>query len=160
LAASDAETRPISLGIGKSIVVDLPRDVRDVLVSNPKIANAVVRSSRRAYLIGNDIGQTNIYFFDNEGKQIAGFDIAVTRDLNGLRATLRQMFPRGDVSISGVADGVVLTGQVANAEESQMAFALAARLVGDNTKVVNNLSIQTRDQVMLKVKVAEVQRDL
>jgi len=160
LVASDGETRPLSLGIGKSIVIELPRDVREVLVSNPKIANAVVRSARRAYLIGNDIGQTNIYFFDSEGKQIAGYDIAVTRDLNGLRAALRQMFPRGEINISGVADGVVLTGHVANAEESQQAYALAGRLVGDNSKVVNNLAIQSRDQVMLKVKVAEVQRDL
>ena len=160
VTASDAENRAISLGIGKSIVIELPRDVRDVLVSNPKIANAVVRSSRRAYLIGNDIGQTNIYFFDGEGKQIAGYDIAVTRDLNGLRAAFRQMFPGGDVHIDGLADGVVLTGHVANAEASQQAFALAGRLVGDNAKVVNNLSIQSRDQVMLRVKVAEVQRDL
>ena len=60
LAAGDPAARFVALGVGKSIVVDLSRDVRDVLVSNPKIANAVVRSSRRAYLIGGEIGQTNI----------------------------------------------------------------------------------------------------
>ena len=109
LAAGDPAARFIALGTGKSIVVDLPRDARDVLVSNPKIANAVIRSSRRAYLIGGDIGQTNIYFFDGEGRQIAGFDIAVTRDLNGVRSTLKQMLPRSDVRIDGVGDGVVLT---------------------------------------------------
>src|SRR5262249_57282388 len=92
VAAGDPAARFVALGVGKSIVVDLSRDVRDVLVSNPKIANAVVRSSRRAYLIGGEIGQTNIYFFDGDGRQIAGFDIAVTRDLNGVRAGLRHMF--------------------------------------------------------------------
>ena len=60
-------------------VIDLPRDVKDVLVADPKIDNAVIRSTRRAYLIGVAVGQTNVYFFDAEGKQIAGLDIAVTR---------------------------------------------------------------------------------
>ena len=57
--------RFLSLGIGKSIVIDLPRDIKDVLVADPKIANAVVRSAQRAYIIGATIGQTNIVFFDS-----------------------------------------------------------------------------------------------
>jgi pilus assembly protein CpaC len=160
LAAGDPAARFVALGSGKSIVVDLPRDARDVLVSNPKIANAVIRSSRRAYLIGGDIGQTNIYFFDGEGRQIAGFDIAVTRDLNGVRSTLKQMLPRADVRIEGVGDGVVLTGTVTSPVDSQRATDLAVRLVGDPTKVVNSLIIAGRDQVMLKVTVAEIQRNV
>src|SRR3954447_17209179 len=83
---SDSSSRFVQLGIGKSVVIDLPRDIKDVLVAEPKFANAVVRSTRRAYLIGVAVGQTNIYFFDADGKQIAGFDVAVTRDLNGVRA--------------------------------------------------------------------------
>jgi pilus assembly protein CpaC len=160
LAAGDPAARFVALGTGKSIVVDLPRDARDVLVSNPKIANAVIRSARRAYLIGGDVGQTNIYFFDGEGRQIAGFDIAVTRDLNGVRAALRQMLPRADVHIEGVGDGVVLTGSVTSPADSQRAADLAVRLVGDPTKVVNSLIIAGRDQVMLKVTVAEMQRNV
>src|SRR6266571_5314817 len=88
-ATADAATRFIPLGVGKSVVIDLPRDARDVLVANPAIANAVVRSARRAYLIGVAVGQTNVFFFDAQGQQIAGYDIAVTRDLNGVRAALR-----------------------------------------------------------------------
>jgi pilus assembly protein CpaC len=160
LAAGDPGARFVSLGVGKSVVVDLSRDVRDVLVSNPKIANAVIRSSRRAYLIGGEIGQTNIYFFDGAGRQIAGFDIAVTRDLNGVRAGLKHMLRSADISVEGVGDGVVLTGTVASAVESQRAFDLAGRLVGDPGKVVNSLIIAGRDQVMLKVTVAEVQRNV
>ncbi|HEY1980141.1 MAG TPA: pilus assembly protein N-terminal domain-containing protein, partial [Xanthobacteraceae bacterium] len=79
VSASDAESQSIALGVSKSVVIDLPRDIRDVLVADPKIANAVVRSSRRAYIIGTAVGQTNVFFFDTEGKQIGGFDIAVTR---------------------------------------------------------------------------------
>jgi pilus assembly protein CpaC len=97
VVASEFGSNFIPLGVGKSVVVDLARDAKDVLVADPKIANAVVRTARRAYLIGTGIGQTNIYFFDAEGRQLAGFDSAVTRDLNGMRGLLRQMFPEGNV---------------------------------------------------------------
>src|SRR4051812_18277841 len=96
VAGADTTSHFLPLGIGKSVVLDLPSDVKDVLVSNPAIANAVVRTARRAYLIGVAVGQTNIYFFDAQGRQIAGFDIAVTRDLNGVRAALRQSLPDAD----------------------------------------------------------------
>ena len=161
VAASEGTSRSIPLGIGKSVAIDLPADIKDVLVADPKIANAVVRSSRRVYMIGVAVGQTNIFFFDADGKQIAGFDIAVTRDLNGLRAALKQSMPDSDIHIEGVGtDGVMLSGTAANAAESQHAFEMAARLVGGETKVVNGLAVRGRDQVMLKVTVAEVRRDV
>src|SRR3977135_2903797 len=124
VVGSDSGSRFVQLGIGKSVVIDLPRDIKDVLVAEPKFANAVVRSPRRAYLIGVAFVQTNIYFCDAEGKQIAGFDVAVTRDLNGVRAMLQKMLPRSDVRVDGVGDGVMLTGSVANAAESQQAYGV------------------------------------
>ncbi|MEJ0074960.1 MAG: type II and III secretion system protein family protein [Alphaproteobacteria bacterium] len=160
VVGSDSTSRFVQLGIGKSVVIDLPRDVKDVLVAEPKYANAVIRSTRRAYLIGVAVGQTNIFFFDAEGRQIAGFDVAVTRDLNGVRAMLQKMLPNSDVRVDGVGDSVMLTGTVGSAAESQQAADVAAKLVGSVDKVVNNLSIRGRDQVMLKVTVAEVQRDI
>jgi pilus assembly protein CpaC len=160
VAASEAGSRFVPLGVGKSVVIDLPRDIKDVLVADPKIANAVVRTSRRVYLIGAAVGQTNIFFFDVDGRQIAGFDVAVTRDLNGVRAALKQLFSDADLRIEGVGDGVVLAGTASSPTESQQAFDLATRLVGDGTKVVNSISVKGRDQVMLKVVVAEVQREV
>ncbi len=110
VAASEGTSRFVPLGIGKSIAIDLPADIKDVLVADPKIANAVIRTSRRVYIIGVAVGQTNIFFFDGEGRQIAGFDIAVTRDLNGLRGALRQGFPNSDIRVEGIGDGVMLSG--------------------------------------------------
>ncbi len=160
VSTSEAGSRTVPLGVGKSVIVDLPRDAKDVLVSDPSIANAVVRSTRRAYVIGVKVGQSNVFFFDNEGRQIAALDIAVTRDLNGIRAMLRQVLPQADVRIEGIGESVVLAGTVANAAEAQQAFDIASRLVGESTKVANALVIRGRDQVMLKVTVAEVQRDI
>src|SRR6201999_1608297 len=152
--------RFLSLGIGKSIVIDLPRDIKDVLVADPKIANAVVRSAQRAYIIGAAVGQTNIVFFDSAGQQIAAYDIAVTRDLNGVRAALKQAMPNADIRIDGVGDGVMLSGSVATPIEAQQANDLAARLVGAPDKVVNSIVVRGKDQVMLKVTVAEVARSI
>jgi len=152
------KTRFLSLGIGKSVVVDLPRDVKDVLVADPKIANAVVRSSQRAYIIGGAVGQTNVVFFDADGQQVASYDIAVKRDLNGVRAALRQSMP--GIQIEGVGEGVLLTGSVSSPVEAQQAGEIAARLVGGPEKVVNSIAVRGRDQVMLKVNVSEVRRDI
>jgi pilus assembly protein CpaC len=161
-AATDGQlsARFVSLGIGKSIVIDLPREIKDVLVADPKIANAVIRSTQRAYIIGAAVGQTNIVFFDSTGAQIAAYDIAVKRDLNGVRAALKQSFPNSDIQIEGVGDGVVLSGSAATPVEAQQAAELAGRLVGGADKLVNSIAVRGRDQVMLKVTVAEVQRSI
>jgi len=169
VVTSDFESRSVALGIGKSVVLDFPRDIKDVLVADPKIANAVIRTSRRAYIIGNEVGQTNVFFFDAEGRHMAGLDIAVTRDLNGIRAAIRQVLPDADIRIEGIGkDGVILTGTVASQAEAQQAYDITVRLLSDTTantvaqgsKVVNAIVVRGRDQVMLKVTVAEMDRNV
>lgn len=169
VAASDFGSRSVALGKGKSVVIDFPRDIKDVLVGNPRIANAVIRSSRRADVIGNEVGQTNVFFFDADGKQMVGLDIAVTRDLNGIRAAIKQVLPDSDVRVEGIGDsGVILSGLVSSQAEAQQAYDIATRLlnigsadaVGAGSKVVNAIIVRARDQIMLKVTVAEVERDL
>lgn len=157
---ASSKTRFLALGIGKSAIIDLPRDVKDVLVADPKIANAVVRSAQRAYIIGAAVGQTNVVFFDADGQQVAAYDIAVKRDLNGVRTALKQMLPAAGIQAEGVGDSVMLTGSVSSPVEAQQAGDLAARLVGGADKVVNSIVVRGRDQVMLKVTVAEVRRDI
>ena len=142
-----AKTRSVSLGVGKSVVVDLPREAKDVLVADPKIANAVIRSAQRAYIIGAAVGQTNVVFFDADGNQVASYDIAIKRDLNGMRAALKQMLP--GVQIEGVGESVVLTGSVSSPVEAQQAGDIAAKLVGSADMVVNSFVVRDRDQVML-----------
>lgn len=159
-ASAGLNAQSVSLGIGKSMVIDLPRDIKDVLVADPKIANAVVRSAQRAYIIGATVGQTNIVFFDSAGRQIAAYDIAVTRDLNGIRTALKQTLPNAEIQVEGLGDGVMLNGWVTSPIDAQQAYDLAIRLVGDDKKVVNNIAVRGRDQVMLKITVAEVQRDI
>ena len=157
---SPTDARFVSLGVGKSFVIDLPRDVKDVLVADPKIANVVLRSAQRAYIIGAAVGQTNVVFFDTAGQSITAYDIAVKRDLNGVRAALRQALPAANIQIDGVGDGVILTGTAATPVEAQQANDIAARLTGGAEKVVNTITVRGRDQVMLKVTIAEVSRQI
>lgn len=165
--SSGSAARKIDLGIGQSIVVDLPRDAKEVFVANPKVANAVVRSTRKVFIIGMDDGHTSVMVMDTEGKQIANLEISIGKDMNVLRRTLRTAIPSSDVNVVPVGDTIVLTGSVANAGDAQQAVDIANGFVGsaaggsaNGTKgqVVNSLTIRGKDQVMLKVTIAEVQR--
>ncbi|HUD52981.1 type II and III secretion system protein family protein [Parvibaculum sp.] len=154
------QSRSIVLGLDKAAIVELPVAARDVLVSNPKIVDAVVRTPTRTYLIGLAVGQTNAFFFNDKGQQILNLEIRVERDLSGLRAALRQYFPDAHVDVQAMNDHIVLSGSVANAADADKARDLAERFVDKSTQVLNMLAVEGKQQVMLKVTVAEMQRNI
>jgi pilus assembly protein CpaC len=153
-------TRSIILGLNKAAVVELPVSARDVLVSDPAIVDAVVRTPKRIYLIGMKVGQTNAFFFNDKGQQIVNLEIQVERDLAGLRDTLHQFFPDTRIDVQAMNDHIVLSGTVESAAQADKAKDLAARFVGSPENVLNMLSIEGKEQVMLKVTVAEMQRSV
>jgi pilus assembly protein CpaC len=165
-ARDEVLARHVDLSIGKSIIVDLPRDAKEVFVANPKIANAIVRSTRKIFLIGMDNGATSVFVMDADGRQIAALEVIVGRDLNALKQTLRTALPTAQIDVRPAGDSILLTGNVASAAEAQQAVDIANAFVGvsgnlfTSTKgaVVNSLSIRGKDQVMLRVTVAEVSR--
>ncbi|HEY0291352.1 MAG TPA: type II and III secretion system protein family protein [Hansschlegelia sp.] len=150
----------IDLGIGKSYVVTLPRDAKEVFVADPAIANAVVRSARKAYLIGAAPGQTDVKFLDGDGREIASYEVSVSRDVGSIRASIGRSIDGAKVRVEGVGDGVVVTGSVKSAQEAQTAIDIAAGYMSDPKKVVNALRIEGQDQVLLKVKVVEMKREV
>lgn len=165
-SGDQALSRKLDLSIGKSIIVELPRDAKEVFVANPKVANAVVRSTRKLYVIGVAGGNTSVFVMDEEGRQIATLEINVGRDLNELRATLRQAFPSSNIELRPAGDSILLTGTVDNASEAVRAVDIANAFVGVTTgflsaskgQVINSLTIRGRDQVMVKVTVSEISR--
>jgi pilus assembly protein CpaC len=158
--------RRLDLSIGKSVIIDLPRDAAEVFVANPKIANAVVRSARKLFIIGVEDGATSIFAMDSNGNQIANLEIVVGRELNVLRQAIRTALPRTNIDIRPAGDSIILLGKVSNASEAQQAVDIANAFVGVSGgatggrrgAVINSLTIAGRDQVMLKVTVAEVSR--
>jgi pilus assembly protein CpaC len=153
-----AQHQRITLGLGKAALVEIDTDARDVLVSDPSIVDAVVRTPRRIFLMAQKGGQTNAFFFDGNGKQIASIDIRVEKDTTDLAKLIKLSFPDTDIKAQAINDTVVLTGHVASAQEAQRAADIAASFTGDAKKVVNVLTIRSSDQVMLKVRIAEMQR--
>ncbi len=163
-----AITRRISMGVGKSLIVDLPQDAAEIFVGNPKVANAVVRSARKLYIIGIDNGQTTVFALDAQGRQIASLEISIGRDVGELEQILKAALPTSDIVTRTVNDTIILSGEVDSPEEAQRAADIAQGFVKNlgtananpENLVVNSLIIRGRDQVMLKVSVAEIRRDV
>lgn len=157
-AGGDART--LNLPRGKSAIIELPTDVRDMLVTNPQVADAVLRSPRRIYVLGVGKGSTDAVFFDAAGRRLLSLAIRVDEDSGMLQDTLRKVLPNARIEVQPVRDSVILTGQVADAAEANKASQIAAQFVSKPEQVVNMLSIAGKDQVMLKVRVIEVQRNI
>ncbi|SIQ96926.1 MULTISPECIES: type II and III secretion system protein family protein [unclassified Bosea (in: a-proteobacteria)] len=159
-----AISRKLDLSIGRSLVVELPRDAKEVFVANPKVANAVVRTARKLFIIGIADGATSMFVMDAEGRQITALEINVGRDLNVLRQTLRTALPNSQIEIKPAGESILLIGTVPNASEATQAVDIANAFVGVSDKtsakgsVINSLTIRDRDQVMVKVVISEVQR--
>lgn len=150
----------LTMALDKAAIVQLDTDARDVLVSNPAIVDAVVRTPRRIFLLAQKTGQTNAFFFDAAGHQILSIDIRVERDVADLSSMMRANLPDSTIKVEALNDNIVLTGTVGSQMDATRAADLAGRFAGDPTKVVNMLKIAGGQQVMLKVRVAEVQREI
>ncbi|MBS0386778.1 MAG: type II and III secretion system protein family protein [Proteobacteria bacterium] len=183
---SGPQSASIVLPFGKSAIVDLPADAHDILVSNPLIADATVRTSRRAYVIGRALGQTNIFFFDAAGRQIANVEIRVEPDVGALNEFLRRHVPNAQITAQAMNASVVLTGTAQNAGDADQAFQLAQTFLGigggtgagaatgtggpnspgtastggNAPHVINLIQVQGSEQVLLRVRVVEMSRTL
>ncbi|MBB2971966.1 type II and III secretion system protein family protein [Mesorhizobium sp. RMAD-H1] len=129
LTGQNGGAKRVKLGLNKSIVVDLPRDAYDILVANPEVADAVTRTSRRIYLFGKQVGQTNIFVFGQNGEQIASLDLEIERDVTGLNHYLKKYIPGSDITVELINDNVVLTGTVQTPQDSAKAAKLAGLFV-------------------------------
>jgi pilus assembly protein CpaC len=163
-------TGPVShrllLPLHKAAIIELPEDSRDVLVSSPDIVDAVVRTPRRIYVVGLKVGQSNAFFFNAGGKQLLNLEIVVERDLGALRELIDRSIPGADVKVEMVNDNVILTGSVRSTVDSDAAKEIAIRYVTESTQplrkdaIVNRIAIRGGEQVMVRVRVAEMQRTL
>ncbi|WP_395516954.1 type II and III secretion system protein family protein [Pseudorhizobium flavum] len=178
----------LKIGLNKAIVVDLPADAHDILVADPSMADAVTRTSRRIYLFGKTVGQTNIFIFGRNGEEIVAIDLEIERDISGLAANLRRFLPDSNIKVEIISDNIVLSGTVRTPQDAAQATRLASIFLkggeattrntvatsessGDGavaiyaegrqqSQVVNLLTIEGEDQVTLKVTVAEIRREV
>lgn len=161
-AGERASGRILNVGVGRSVVVNLAEDAADVLVSNPEIADAVLRTPRRIFVIGNTAGQSRLVLFSRSGRELASFNIRVEKDTSDLTRIIRKLIPGTRISAESVNGNVVLSGSAKSTLEAQQAADIAAKFQGaDSAKaVVNLIAVEGKDQVHLKVTVAEVERTI
>ncbi len=159
----------IKLGRNKSTLIEMPRELRDVIVSNPEIMDAVVQSSNRVYLIGKKVGQSNAFFFDANGKQIATLEVSIEHDTSVLDALFQRLIPGSNIKTEMLNETVILSGTVRSPADAARASSIASRfIVTPNpeanerhaAKVINMIAVEGEEQVMLQVVVAEMQRSI
>nr|WP_314262644.1 type II and III secretion system protein family protein [uncultured Devosia sp.] len=162
-------TRSLEVELNKTVLVDLPAGAAEVIVSQPDVAAAIMRTRTRALIQGITGGDTNVFFLDDSGRTIQILDIKVMEEPsqvgNALETALARIIPGSNITVESVTLGgatnrVVLTGNVRTAEDFDRAQQVAIQFAGDPTNVANILDITGAQQVMLQVTVSEVKRDV
>lgn len=157
--STGAAQRLINLPRGTSFAVDLPADARDVIVSNPQVAEAMLHSPRRITVIGIAPGETDAVFLDAAGRTILSLRVRVDAGTSALQDTLSRIAPGGQIHAEAVNDSVILTGVADSPAQAAQAAQVAAAFVSAPEKVINMISVAGSDQVTLRVRVVEVQRN-
>lgn len=165
--AQSGTERSIILPYGKSTVIELPQGIQDVIVSNPDVVEAVVHTSTRTVLIGKQAGQTNAYFYGQNDQELLNLNIRVERDITELDRLIRKNASDAEVEVQAIHNNILLTGSVQNAASADKIEKLAKLWLNEIATgtyepgdVVNLMSIEGRDQVMLKVRIVEMQRSV
>lgn len=152
-------TRTVTLTMGKADTVDLGQAVADVLVANPSVADVGTLRSSRLYIVGKEIGDTNILAFDNEGNQLADISVRVRVDEKTLRDAVRDFFPREKIEVSTIRQDIVLRGTVSTPAVANQVRDLASRFAAASDRpIVDLMRVEGEQQVMLRVKVLEAKR--
>ena len=131
-AMSDGTAQPLQLGVGQSVIRDLPEEAGEIYVGDPTVANAIVRTARRIYISGVANGHTSIFALAKDGRRIASFQVSVGRSVGELTALLNVAIPGNDIRVRTVENTIILTGSVASAEEAQKALDIASGFVNDS----------------------------
>ena len=163
-------THRIQVPVNKSMIVDLPAEAKEVIVSQPSVAGTIMRSKRRAIIQGITAGTTNIFFLDSTGSAIAVLDIQVDQEASpvaqALEDTLNRVLVGANITVETLTDKAIdgttffmLTGTVLSGEDKAVAEALASDISEGDEPVGSLIQVVGPTQVMLKVTVAEVRRD-
>lgn len=151
-------TETIALETNRGVLIRLDRPANDIFVANPSIADVQVKSPLLIYIYGTTVGETTFYALDGKGVMIYSAAVSVGLNLTKLERTLREILPGTDISVRGINDMIILSGNVTNPDESSIAQRMAEQIAGNQENVINRIEISTPTQVNLRVKIAEIGR--
>lgn len=170
-AGNSVVSQTLVLPLNKSAVVELGRPAADVIVSNPEVADVFVQTSQRLIFRGVATGKTNAFIFDRNGNQIVNLEITVEQDVADLEQMIRRLVPEARVAVEGINGNVVLTGRVPNLSQADRVLQITKGYLANQginrgvqqageTQIVNLMSVDANDQVMLQVRIVEMQRSV
>ncbi|MBT5113395.1 MAG: type II and III secretion system protein family protein [Rhodospirillales bacterium] len=152
------EKRLVSVEMGKGQMIRLGGPATSVFIGDPAIADVQVKSPTLVYLLGKKAGETSLYAVDAKDRILANLRVSVTHNLQPIRDGLRALHPDSYIEVATVGDAVMLRGVIKSARIAEDARALAARYVGGDKNIINQLQVRGPNQVNLRVRVAEVSR--
>ena len=161
-------TGHVLLSIGEGQMVNVSRNVADVWISNPEVADVYVTNAHQLNLYGKKFGETTVIATAANGSVVYATNIRVSQNLSSVNEVLHAAMPDSNITVTNVGQLAVLNGTVASPEDAQQAQQLVLSLLnpgkkeGDQLDIlpVNRLKTATPLQVTLKVRVAEVNRTL
>jgi pilus assembly protein CpaC len=156
----DAGAAMTAVGVGKGVAVRLPRPAKSVFIANPKVADVNPVSNQMVYVFGKSDGETTLYAVDGADRVIYATTVRVGNNIAAIQDLLRLAAPTATIQVDVLNAMIVLTGFVASPQEVEDVGRLVQRFVGSGQTVVNKLQTRTPYQVHLKVKFAEVSRDV
>ena len=157
-SAKPAETLTLSKNTGT--LVRLSEPMSDVFVANEGIADVQVRSSTQLYVYGKGAGETTIYATSKSGRVVYAANVRVGNNLSSVGEMLHMAMPDANVQVTPMNNLVLLTGTVSNPDDVAEATRLTQAYVGDGTQVLSRLRSATPLQVLLKVRIAEINRSM
>lgn len=150
----------IVLEASKGSLIRLDAPAATVFVADPEIADVQVKSPRLIYLLAKAPGETVVYAVDRDERVLLNRRVTVNHNLSRLRASLRRLLPGTTVDVESIDSTLVLSGRVKSARDAEDARLMAMRLVKEEKDLVNKISVTAPNQVHLRVRVAEVSRDV
>ncbi len=146
----------LQVPMNRAVVVEAQNPFAELSIANPGIADISTLSDRTIYVLGKAPGRTTLTLLGPDGRLITNVEVQVTPDVAEFKERLRQILPGEGIEVRTANDGIVLSGVVSSIEKLDRALSLANRYAPD--RVSNLMVVGGTQQVMLKVRFAEVQR--
>ncbi|HBB83753.1 MAG TPA: general secretion pathway protein [Sulfitobacter sp.] len=148
----------LDVPMNRAVVVESDIPFAELSIANPGIADISSLSDRTIYVLGKSPGLTTLTLLDAGGQLITNVDVRVAADVSEFKERLRQILPGEEIEVRTANDGIVLSGIVSSTQRLQRALDLAERYAPE--RVSNLMSVGGIQQVMMKVRFAEMQRNV
>ena len=148
----------LNVPMNRAVVVESDQPFAELSIANPGIADISTLSDRSIYVLGKAPGRTTLTLLGPDGKLITNVDVQVTPDVAEFKERLKQILPNEKVEVRTANDGIVISGTVSSTAKLDRALDLAERYAPG--RVSNLMNVGGEQQVMLKVRFAEMAREV